>query len=365
MMRSDPLFRITFVQATIRDFMLFGPMPAPTLSDLYRLIRLYMPRTLDDLAANHDVIVFFEANAHAVGPHIQKLASAVSEGGLGLLMEGGWQSFGGAMGYPGWGDTAIGPLLPTEVIPGGWHESLEHRLVIDMPEHEYMTSIPWHVDLTALRNPIWNHNLLTVKPGAQQLAHVVSPGCNSPMMASWRFEGGSRTFSCASEWLWQPHVAPIWRHQYDAGSNLMIYLDGRPVPQDLALVEATRSRIFEFATRRSLLLSLLAFSESFGANTQRTMVKLREVDQVATSALPQYLDLRFEDALESYKKAGGMMQDLESEAMKLKHKALIWVYTIEWLAITATALVCGVVLWSLMVRRTLYRQVRYTKLSTR
>jgi hypothetical protein len=230
-----------------------------------------------------------------------------------------------------------------------------------MPEHEYMTSIPWHVDLTSLRGPIWNHNLLTVKPGAKQLARVVSLGCDSPMMVTWRLEGGARTFSCASEWLWQPHVADSWRHQYDAASNLMIYLDDRPVPQDLELVEATRSKIFESAARRSMMLSLLAFCESFGANMQGVMVKLWEVDQVAASALPQYLGLHFEEALESYKKAGEMMQDLEDEAVRLKRRALIWVYTIEWLTVTATALVCGVVLWSLMVRRTLYRRVRYTK----
>jgi hypothetical protein len=85
--RSDPLFRPTFVPATIRDFMLFGPMPAPTLDDLKRLIRLHMPRTYSDVVGDYSVIVFFEANAHAVGPHIRKLASAVSEGSLGLLME--------------------------------------------------------------------------------------------------------------------------------------------------------------------------------------------------------------------------------------------------------------------------------------
>jgi hypothetical protein len=363
--RSDPLFRPTYVPATIRDFMLYGPMAADNVDGLKRLIRLHMPRTQGDLVEYYDVIVFFEANCHAVGPHIHKLAGAVSDGGLGLLMEGGWQSFGGAMSYPSWGDTEIAPLLPTGIIPSGWHESLDHRLVIDMPENEYMRSIPWNVDLIDLRGPIWNHNLMTVKPGAEQLAHVVSSGCNSPMMVTWRLESGPRTFACASEWLWQFHVAPLWRHQYDAASNLMIYLDDRPVPQDLALVDATRSRIFEFATRRSLLLSLLAFCESFGANTQQAMAELREIDQVAAQALPKYLELHFEDALESYEKAGEMMQDLENEAMKLKDRALLWIYTIEWLAVTATGLVCGVVLWSLMVRRTLYRQMRYTRLHMR
>jgi hypothetical protein len=141
----------------------------------------------------------------------------------------------------------------------------------------------------------------------------------------------------------------------------MIYLDDRPVPQDLALVQITRSKILEFATRRSLLLSLLVFCESFGANTQTITVELEEVDQLAAQALPHYLEQSFEDALETYEGALEMMKDLEGEVMRLKRRALVWVYTIEWLTITATALVCGVILWSLMVRRTLYRQVRYTR----
>ncbi|MBU7004606.1 MAG: hypothetical protein HXS50_03510 [Theionarchaea archaeon] len=364
MTRSDPLFRSTFVPATMRDFMLFGPLPAPSVADLSRLIRLHMPRTYGVVVENYDVIIFFEANAHAVGFHIRKLANSVSEGGLGLLMEGGWQSYGGNAGYPGWDGTEIEPLLPTEIIPSGWHESVLHRLVIDMPEHEYMTSIPWEVDLLALRGTIWNHNLLKVRPGASQLARVVSPTCDSPMMVTWRLEGGSRTFSCASEWLWQFFVADWWRYQYDAASNLMIYLDDRPVPQDLALVEATRSKILEFATRRTLLISLLAFCESFGANTQDITNELVEVDQLAAQALPFYLEQRFEDALETYDEAVGMMQDLEGEVMKLKRRALLWVYIIEYLSITATALLSGVILWSLMVRRALYRQVRFTKFTS-
>lgn len=131
------------------------------------------------------------------------------------------------------------------------------------------------------------------------------------------------------------------------------------------MVDATRSKMFEVATRRSMVLALLDFCKALGANTQRIVDRLTEIDQVVASALPQYLNLRFEDALESYRTAGKMMQNLESEAMRLKHRALVWAYLIDWVAVTGTALVCGPLLWSLMVRRRLYRQVRYTRLASR
>jgi len=362
MMRSDPLFRIVIVPATIRGHMLIGPMPAATIEDLHRLVRLYMPRTYNDVVQNYDVIVFFEANVRAVEKHIPKLARAVSEGGLGLLMTGGWQSFGGYANYgPPWGETPVGPLLPTEDVVGGWHDSPEHQIVIEKPEHELMKSIPWDLRDPALRGGPWDHNVLNVKPGAELLARVVSPRCDGPLMVTWRLEGGPRTFSLASEGPWYL-FAVRWRYVYLFTGNLMIYLDDRPVPQDAALVDAVRSKIFDVATRRSLLVALLDFCESFGANTQRITSKLREIDEVTAEALPQYLKLLFEDSLETYKRAEEMMQSLESEAMKLKHRALIWVYIIEWLAVTGTALGCGIVLWSLMIRRRLYREVPRTRL---
>jgi uncharacterized membrane protein len=324
-----------------------------------------MPRTLDDLVAGYDVIVFFEANVNAVGLHVEKLARAVSDGGLGLLMVGGWQSFGGATGYPPWGQTSIGPLLPTEDVPGQWHDSTQHRIELDKPENEFMDSIPWDLGDPVLYGPVWDHNLLKVKAGAEQLAGVVSPQCDAPLMVTWRLEGGPRTFSLASEGGWRLFSMARWSYDYDFSSNLLIYLDDRPVPQNIALVQAARSKIFEVATRRSMLLSLLDFCESFGANTQSIVGRLEEMVQVTAEAMPQYLELQFEDAIESYERAGEIMGEIEAEAMKLKQRALMWVYIVEWLTVTGTALVCGMVLWSLMIRRRLYRQVGYTRGSGR
>jgi len=34
---------------------------------------------------------------------------------------------------------------------------------------------------------------------------------------------------------------------------------------------------------------------------------------------------------------------------------------IEWLAVTGTSMVCGFLLWLLMIRRRLYREVRTTR----
>jgi len=371
LMRSDPLFRMGFVQATLRDSAAYGPMPAGSEAEVHRMVRLYMPRTYEDLVANYDVLVLSDANVFAVGPHLPKLAQAVAEGGLGLFMGGGWESFGGAgSSYPPWGETSVGRLLPTEDILGVWEQSATQRVVIDEPDHEMMRSLPWDMGNPDLAAPIkWHHNPVSLKLGAEQLAHVIpNPGQEDPLMITWTLEGGTRVFAFTSEihrFFWQGgEWGNPWMYGIDLGCNLMIYLDGRPVPQDVALVHAARSKMSEVETRRSLLMVLLDFCESFGASTQRIASGFKEMDEVIARALPQYLQLRFEEVLETYRLVDGMLAEAEEEAVKLKNRTLVWVYVIEWLAVTGTATFCGFVLWSLMVRRWLYREVQTTMFRT-
>jgi len=368
LMRSDPLFRTCFVPATLRNWAAVGPMAAESEAQVRRLIRLYMPRTLDDISENFDVIVLSDANVVAVGPYVDELAKAVSERGVGLLMGGGWESFGGS-GFLGWGGTPVGDLLPVDGVPGSWETQDVQKLVIDKPEHELISSIPWDMKDPDLVAPIkWHHNLVTLKLGAEQLAHLdVGPERSDPVMVTWELPAGSRVFALTSEihrFFWQGgQWGNPWRYGYDLGCNLVIYLAHRPVPQDVFTVHAARSKMLQVSTRRSLLLSLIDFCESFGANTRKISSRLGEVDQVIQEAMPQYLQLRFEDVLQTYRKADQMLQQVEAEAVKLKERTLLWVYTVEWLAVTGTLLCCGFILWSLMIRRKMYREVSTTRMA--
>jgi len=365
LMRSDPLFRMGFVQATLRDWAAVGPIPALGEAQVHRMVRMQMPRTYADLVANYDVIALHNANVLAVAPHIQKMAQGVSEGGLGLLMSGGWESFGGTgSGFPPWGETAVGKLLPTEDVVGIWVPS--GRLGIDRPRHELISSLPWDLRDPDLANEVkWDHNPVSLKAGAEQLAHATYLGRDDPLMVTWILDNDARVFALTSEihrFFWQGgEYRGIWRYAYDFGCNLMIYLDNRPVPQDIDLVHAARAKMFEVETRRSLLVALLDFCESFGASTRSLMPRFDEIDRVIARAMPQYLQLQFEDMLESYRVADEMLAKAEEEGVKLKNRTLLWVYVIEWLAVTGTSMVCGFLLWLLMIRRRLYREVRTTR----
>jgi hypothetical protein len=120
--------------------------------------------------------------------------------------------------------------------------------------------------------------------------------------------------------------------------------------------------MFEVATRKALLFGLLEFCDSFGANTDRIDMKIDEANQLALDALPDYLELRFDEVLDAFDEVLEMFGEIEEEAVELKGRALLWVYVIEWMSISGTSMFVGFVLWSVMVRRKLWREVGTTRL---
>jgi hypothetical protein len=378
-MRSDPLFSMNFVQATLRDWATWGPSQVVEFEhQVYRLVRLYMPRSVNDLTSRFDVIILANANRFAVSPrNVQMLADGVSgEKALGLVMFGGWESFGGAFGMPAWGDSAVGQLLPTE--DGGplyiHKPANSFKLVIDRPEHEFMSSLPWDPKQPFMYN--FHHNLATLKGGATMLAHVESSSfVDHPGFATWELlDNGARTFSITGE-IQGPSSEPgqvhtmctranPWEYALDFGGNLLIYLDKRPVPQDVELVHRVRQIMFDVANRKSLLIALLEFSDAFGANTNKINRELDVVNQIVLDVLPDYFALEFDVVLDAYTEVQERLGDLEVEAVELKNRALMWVYVVEWLTVTGTAMVAGFIMWTIMVRRKLYKEVSSTKLIT-
>ena len=365
-MRSEPIFSMRFVAASMRGFGGYD------IEDVQRAIRLYMPRTYDDITTLFDVIVLDNANRDALSiSHVELLARAVRESDLGLLMTGGWESFGGTgTNEPPWGTTAIGELLPTEDVEDTW--VMSGRLIILEEDNEYISSIPW--DRKSPFMTSWHHNLVKVRPGATLLAEADKNtfqymGQKHPILVTWELTSGARTFACTGEiaqsaiYLNYGGVSYTpWEYYGDLHSNLMIYLARRPVPQDVDLVHSVRSKAFEIKTRSSLLLNLLEFIEDFGASTQGVMRDLDLTNDMIAGARQDYIELRFDEVTEVYDGILDVLEELEKDAIQLKERALLWVYLIEWLAVSGVSLVTGFVLWTVMVRRRLYREIGTTRM---
>jgi hypothetical protein len=57
-----------------------------------------------------------------------------------------------------------------------------------------------------------------------------------------------------------------------------------------------------------------------------------------------------------------MIDEAMVEAIKVRDEAAFWIFLTEWAVVSGTSMVAGVLLWTLMVRRRLYREVEITRL---
>jgi hypothetical protein len=127
-------------------------------------------------------------------------------------------------------------------------------------------------------------------------------------------------------------------------------------------MHAVRTSLRQYSHERSLITSLTEFVDRFGANLVPIERRLVEISEMKKEANRLYTEQEYEAVLARMDEISTAISELGMEALRLKRSALFWVFLIEWLAVMGTFMVCGFILWSLMVRRRLYRDVEATRL---
>jgi len=191
-------------------------------------------------------------------------------------------------------------------------------------------------------------------PVPGQIAHVFYWHWNNSITFTFRDMVYDSFWSAPESSVTNPYALDII-------ANIVWFSTGRKLPQDPLKVHDFRRDLFNYNIQKSLLTSLLDFAESFGGNPARVYSKLSQVDGTKKEASDAYLERDFNSAYDTMKIAVKQLKALEDEAGKLKDRALLWVYVVEWSVTTGVLLAAGVVLWSLMVKRALYREVSSTK----
>lgn len=144
--------------------------------------------------------------------------------------------------------------------------------------------------------------------------------------------------------------------------NLIFYATGKKLIADVEVYHRVRSTFQDFRTRMEVLLSLINFVEKFGANSAQIQGTILELEEMGGQARDLYLEADFQACEDVMRSAFDAFPEAEEKAKRMKDKALLWVYVVEWLATTSTLMISVFTLWSLMVRRRLYRTVRSTRL---
>jgi hypothetical protein len=110
-----------------------------------------------------------------------------------------------------------------------------------------------------------------------------------------------------------------------------------------------------------MVISLMEFLDKWGANVRSVETMVGDAERTKKDAERYYLDNQYEDSLQEIEDARQKLLDVSEQSGKLKKQAMFWVYLIEWSAVTGTLMICGTLVWFLMIRRRLYKEVGETR----
>jgi hypothetical protein len=197
-------------------------------------------------------------------------------------------------------------------------------------------------------------------PGALPDQGFKSPGW-IPHTMYWRYGQGIT-------WTHQDMFGQYWNTLFNPYAPDMIFAEllfssGRTLPEDVVELHRLRTKFTDYASNTGFIYSLLDFIEKFGASTAPIVQSLEEISDTTREAKQFYLEQDFGPASVAMDGAIAEVTALREEALELKDRALVWIYVTEWLAVSGASLVCAFLLWTLMVRRKLYREVATTRMS--
>jgi hypothetical protein len=214
----------------------------------------------------------------------------------------------------------------------------------------------------------WEFAILDVKQEAKIWADMV-PG-NYPWLVSWRPGEGN----AGLQWVFGDKFDNSWwgkagtalnsnPYALEFATNLILYSLDRPLIADIHARREAKRMLSIFRTRELLIISMLNWAEKFGANTFQVSMSLTELEDKFEDAVDRYLEQDYAAATTFMEELDLKVSEISVWAERVKDEALFWVYIIEWLVVTSVSLIAGFSLWTLMVKRRLYRPTRGTRVS--
>lgn len=363
---ADPAFEVSLVPTRMYD------VEAITPNEARRMLRLYFPRT-DKAMASYDLVIFSGGDVRYFLPEkIAMIVRAVHSGAAAVADMGGMS----VPLHPDWIASGIWEVFPNDVmaVKALWDSGLP-------------TEQPFHIvvnrDLTS--NPLLPFLALGIERLVGGRARTICPQPGSTVYAWTEAEslsGWTMGYRPAAAVIWsygrgrglalEAYFGHSWwssyvdptQNQYgqDILINYLLDAAGRPYATDIELIHAVRQSFADFQNRISFLRELFDFVEMFGAKTDSLLEDLEGAESTFASSHAMYLEGDFEGALGASDRAYSQLVETGEKAMRLKDRALQWIYLIEWLAVAGTLMVGGLALDQLMIRRRLYRRPSTTRL---
>jgi uncharacterized membrane protein len=329
--------------------------PGVDLTYAKRVARIYLPRNYESFIGNTDLILLANIDRRIFTPqNIAWFRDGVLDEGMGCLMTGGSQGFGGYGGFPSWGDSVLDEVLPVWCFEGEHSKSYTPKLRIAAPENELAQSIPWE-DAPCF----FPYNFVEPKDGCT----VIIESDDEKRTSLWFYWdiGQGRFVGCQNIFGVFGCSFNEWEYFQDSVLNTYYYTVGFPLPEDLQTAHELRRKWHQYRLELKLLLSLIEFADKFGANMQEVEGEMDELDDLRQTSDELYLENDYPSALSTLEEAISETVRISEMAVEAKERALFWVYVIEWLTVASALIISGSVVWTLMIRRSAYREVKVTR----
>jgi len=193
-----------------------------------------------------------------------------------------------------------------------------------------------------------------------------------PYLMSWEY-GKGLTWSLSDNlrhgwWGWdmpaETHVVSENPYGLDVLVNWIRHGTGREPIQDIPVFHNLRTSYGYYDDLRGMVYSVIDFVSSFGGRTIELEMRVLGTDDTVRDSKLLYMKNELEAAQERVDLALAELRAITDDSVSLKDETFLWIYVTQWTVVTATGMICGFALWTLMVRRKIYRQVSTTRRSS-
>jgi hypothetical protein len=332
-----------------------------SLTEVQKLTRLYLPRSYQALNASYDVIVFHDISPTVIPTRVLNfIHDAFAGEGLGL----GWIAYyywGGTNDVGLWMNLVLYHTFPAEIDVTKYYPSQLGRTYWSVVRRQPIFDLP---GIEEQPMQVIGNRGGDIHPRPGSVVHAVWRGRKTPVLATGAYESG---ISLQLAQGWHNPAAKVfnsYRYLPDLIYNQLYFLADVPPPDELEVAHRARELFIDARVRKSVTLSMMEFVEKFGARLDEIEKEIAGLEPVVLAAEGMYMAGDHAAAAEMLRNLMDRYPAIEEDLARLMRRTMLWIYMSEWITVASAGLVCGVIVWNIMVRRRFYRDVAATRLGS-
>jgi hypothetical protein len=330
-------------------------MSAFSADDIRRFVRIYLPRTLEDMA-QHSFIFLAEPDLRFFAvDQIQLMYTSIAEEGTGALNTRSVMSHSSSISSA-WATSRLSDAFPNDaqavISTGDWLVVSPMKIVVDDSPDLPPVLKPFKNLGVEASFQSYENSLLIPREGSRVFSWSrgsfpgLVPGDLIPHTVSWEYDGGI-TWSLADMLgkYWSLDVSP---YAPDMVLNLIMFSVGKDVPTSAVEAHRLRESFAELHSGVANALAFIRFAGHHGASSSQADRELGRVLDLARESKRLYVEGSLKASGALMLEAQGILASIQEKAVRRKNQALIWTHFLEYCAVTVTILTSVSVVFGLM-----------------